>query len=451
MSNLLDALYSNAWAIQEGKLRDIETMLLRHAEGVSLPEERVDEIVRQGDQSAFEGLSGFEKASGGMYVRKGNVAYVPLHGTIVNRAGIMDRMSGATSPQTIQEKLRSAGADEEVDRIVLNIDSPGGTVAGTMQTANTVAEIAQEKEVIAVGENTIASAAYWIGAHATKLVVGEGAQVGSIGVIAVHRDYTERLEEEGIESTIVRVQGDKALGHPEEALSDEAKEQWSERLNGYYDLFVKAVAGSMDISETTLREDIGSRSYMGREAVGLGLADQIGSLARALQSSTFSQPKDNHTAMSEESQSRIEELEAKLESERERAEQAEEDAAEALELAEEQAEAMAQQEAESLRTDAEDLVDNEIIGNGKAKQSQRERLLSDCQDGSGEYSADRINVVRGVYEGISAGSAVPVDGTGLEDGTERSGEETREAEEDYDIRSDLESNLPPKYRGEIAG
>lgn len=449
MSNLLDALYSKAWAIQEGKLRDIETMLLRHAQGASLPEERINEITEGKDGAAFEGLSGFDRAPSGAYVRKDGVAYVPLHGTIVNRAGMMDRMSGATSPQSVQEKLRSAAADEDVDRIVLNIDSPGGTVAGTMQTANTVAEVAGEKEVVAVGENTIASAAYWIGTHATKLVVGEGAQVGSIGVIAVHRDYTERLEEEGIESTIVRIQGDKALGHPEEPLSDEAREQWEERLSGYYDLFVEAVAGSMNVSETTLRQDIGSRSYMGREAVGLGLADEVGSLAMALQQSVFSNPNDNEPTMSIDEQSRIEELEAKLEAQRERAEQAEEEAEEALSLAEEQAEQVAQQQSAALQSEAEALVDDEIIGKGKAKPSQRESLLSDCQDDSGAFAAGRIQVVRNVYRGVSEGAAVPVDGTGLSDETERSGEEAREAEEEYDLRSDLESNLPPKYRGEI--
>jgi len=455
MSNLVDALYSNAWAITDSKLRDIEAMLLRHAQGVTLPQGEIERIAAANDEAAFEGLSDFDRVSGGMYLRKDGVAYVPLHGTIVNRAGFIERASGAVSPQTVQEQLRSAAADEEVGRIVLSIDSPGGTVAGTMPTANAVAEVAGEKEVVAVAENTVASAAYWIGSHATRLVVGKGAQVGSIGVIAVHRDYTGHLEEEGIESTIVRIQGDKALGHPEEPLSDEAREQWEERLSGYYDLFVEAVAGSRGIDENTLREDIGSRSYLGREAVELGLADEIGSLAAVLQSYS-TEPKDNQFAMSTETedgaterQDRIAQLEARLDAAEQRADQAEQEAEEALQLAERQSEQLAAQQASALRQEATSLVDDEIIGRGKAKKSQRAQLLEDCKAG-GSFDADRIQIVRNMYAGLAEGCAVPINGTGLSDDANRSDEDPAPTgTEEYDIRADLETNLPPRYRGEI--
>jgi len=458
MSNLLDALYSNAWAITDGKIRDIEAMLQRHSAGVSLPDHKIQEIVDQNDTASFEGLSDFDQITSGGYLRKGDTAYVPIHGTIVSRAGFIAKASGAVSPQAVQERLRSAAADEEVERIVLDIDSPGGTVAGTIPTANTVARVAEDKEVVAVGENMIASAAYWIGSHADRLIVGEGAQVGSIGVIAVHRDHTGKLEEEGIESTIVRVQGDKALGHPEEAFSDEAREVWEERLKGYYDLFTEAVARSMGIPEDDLRSEIGSRSYMGRDAVEAGLADQIGSLAAVLRSSNTYEPKDNQFTMSdanEESaeksvQDRIEALEARLEAEEQRAEQAEAQAEKAAQLAEQQSEALAEQRRDSVRQEATSLVDDEIIGKGKAKQSQRDSLLAECTDEGGNYDSSRISLVRTMYQGIAEGSAVPVNGAGISDEANRSDEDAASDVEDYDIRQDLVSNLPSRHRQTVA-
>jgi len=459
MSNLLDALYSNAWAITDGKLRDIEAMVQRHAAGDSLPESKVEQIVAENERAEVDGLMAFDRVESGMYMRKGETAYVPLHGTIVSRAGFMARASGATSPQSFQKRLRAAAGDEDVSRIVLDIDSPGGTVAGTIPAANTVAEVAQGVEVVAVAENMVASAAYWIGSHADRLIVGEGAQVGSIGVIAVHRDHTGKLKEEGIESTIVRVQGDKALGHPEEEFSEEAREVWEERLTGYYNLFAKAVAGSMNIPETDLRDEIGSRSYMGRDAVEAGLADQIGSLAAVLQSSDNQEPKtqiamsDSEDSSGEETvDERIEALRSDLEAANKRAEQAEAQAEKATQLAEEQSEALASERKASLREEATSLVDDEIIGKGKAKSSQRDSLLSECADENGNYTSSRIGLVRTMYQGIAEGSAVPVNGAGIEGGTGRSEEKDgagASKESGYDIREDLMSNLPARHRDKV--
>jgi len=467
MSNLLDALYSNAWSITDGKLRDIEAMLQRHALGESLPESKAQKIAQANATDVFEGLSSFETDESGRYLRSGGTAYVPIHGTIVSRAGLIARASGAVSPQTVQENIRRAAQDESVDRIVLDVDSPGGTINGTMPTANTVKQVASsDKRVVAVAENTMASAAYWISVMADEVVVGKSAMVGSVGVMAIHRDKTEKLEEEGIESTVIRVQGDKALGHPEEEFSEEAREMWEDRLQGYYDLFVKAVAGSMNVSENELREEIGSRAYMGRDAVEAGLADRTGTLASVIQSSIF-EPTDTQTTMPQSNdesaeegeksdgqdiEARLSELEEQLAAEQERAdeaeeraEKAEEKARRATEVAENLSEEVASQKRESLKEKATDLVDNEIIGRGKAHASQRESLLQQCKEGT-EFDADRIELVRNMYAGLAEGSAVPVENTDRDKGSER--EEPGSPESD-EIRDDLVSNLPSRYNGSI--
>ena len=181
MTNLLDALYSSAWAITESKLREIEAVLIRHAEGGSLPDAEIENIVQDREQAALPGLTDFERSENQMYLKRGETAYIPMHGTIVSRAGFIDRASGAVSPQSVQEKLRAASRDPQIDRIVLSIDSPGGTVNGTMPTAETVERVAREKEVIAVAENTMASAAYWIGSHASRVVTTHDTTLWVIG------------------------------------------------------------------------------------------------------------------------------------------------------------------------------------------------------------------------------------------------------------------------------
>ena len=436
-------------------MREIEAVLIRHAEGGSLPEAEIGSIVRDREEASLPGLADFERSEDRMYLRRGETAYVPMHGTIVSRAGLIDRASGAVSPQSVQEKLRAASRDPQIGRIVLSVDSPGGTVNGTMATAETVQRVANEKEVVAVAENTMASAAYWIGSHASRVVVGESAEVGSIGVIAVHRDYTGKLEEEGVESTVLRFQEDKALGHPEEEFSDGARGQWEQRLSGYYDLFAEAVAGSRNIPETTVRQDIKSRSYLGREAVDIGLADAVGSLDAVLRQSP-STSKDNQFAMSNPNQQgqsegpggpAIEELRAQLEQERERADVAEAERQEALELAEKQSEALAAQREQRLKQEATSLIEDEIIASGKALPSQRDSLIEQCQSG-GSFDRDRVDMVRTMYAGIAEGAAVPVSGSGASDGdTGRDLDES--ANEDPDLRESLVDNVPSRYRGEI--
>jgi ClpP class serine protease len=84
--------------------------------------------------------------------------------------------------------LAQAAANPDVAAIVLDVNSPGGTYAGTPETANAV-RAAAAKPVIAVVDTLCASAAYFIASQAGEVVVTPSGEVGSIGVLAVHRTF----------------------------------------------------------------------------------------------------------------------------------------------------------------------------------------------------------------------------------------------------------------------
>src|SRR5262249_19534382 len=115
----------------------------------------------------------------------GALAVLPIHGVIMPRANMLNAMSGGTSFDALTVALRAAVADNGINTIILDIDSPGGSVAGATEFAHELRKARTIKRVIAQSEHTMASAAYWIGANATKIVASPSSFVGSIGVYTI--------------------------------------------------------------------------------------------------------------------------------------------------------------------------------------------------------------------------------------------------------------------------
>lgn len=446
MTNLLTSFYSEPWAITEAKHAEIESVLHRWSND-ALPQspEEIERAIADSSHVSPEsvtGLSDFDRVTSGQFLRRGGTAYIPLHGSIISRAGMVQKMSGATSPQAFEAKVRAAAGDEDIDRIILDIDSPGGTVAGTAAAAGAVREAASSKEVIAVGENMIASAAYWIASGADRIIVNETARIGSIGVIIAHTDMTAKLEEQGYSRTIVRQQGDKALGRSDEPLTDDALAALEGIVSDSYESFVKAVAASRGMSEDVIANEIGSRTYSGADAVQNGLADEIGSLAAILSDNpeTTTSSMDN----AEEMQAEIDRLRGEVEASREEAQKAQKQTEEALELARQQGEALAQHQTAQVEDKAREVVSG-IIGAGKATPAQKEELLSKCKV-DGTFDADAIAFVDSMYASIPKNAAVPIGGSD-NGGAGRDNDGTDATSRSIDKQ--LASGVPDRYRDHL--
>ena len=207
-----------------------------------------------------------------------SVAVIPLIGPVTNRTSWygpgLDRFEAA---------LAQALANPDVGAIVLDVDSPGGTYAGTPEAANAVRLAAAAKPVTAVVDSLAASAAYWIASQAGQIVVTPSADVGSIGVLAVHHDFSAALEADGIKTTIVRSTPYKAEGNPFEPLSAEALGAWQADVDRAHGEFIRTVAEGRKVSQQRVREDFGQGRTVGAQrAVQLGMADRIGTLAEVI-------------------------------------------------------------------------------------------------------------------------------------------------------------------------
>lgn len=208
------------------------------------------------------------------------VAIVPVHGVVEQHESIWSMLGLGASTETIGNRLDAAMADKSVKAIVLDVDSPGGTVPGVQELADKIYAASYEKPIVAVANSLMASAAYWIGSAAGKVFAAPGADVGSIGVYSVHMDWSEALANEGIKVTVTKAGKYKAEGNPYEPLSEEAADYEQQQVNAIYSEFVGAVARGRGVSAAKVREDFGQgRTMLATQAASVGLVNGVESLS----------------------------------------------------------------------------------------------------------------------------------------------------------------------------
>lgn len=209
----------------------------------------------------------------------GNVAVLPLRGMITPRATLLGRIFGHASLDVFTDSLNQAAADSGISAIVLDVASPGGLTDGVTEAATRVAEVARIKPVVAVANSLAASAAYWIAAAASELVVSPSAEIGSIGVMMMHQDWSKALETEGVKVSLVKAGRFKGEVNSFSPLSDEARAVMQVRVDGLYAMFVRDVAAGRKVTQTAVREGFGEGRTVGAaQAVKLGMADRVATL-----------------------------------------------------------------------------------------------------------------------------------------------------------------------------
>lgn len=206
------------------------------------------------------------------------VAVIDIAGMLVMEAWYLDE----TAYGEIQYEVAFAREDPDVDAILLRIASPGGETDGAFETAAMIADTAKSKPVYAVADPYAYSAAYLLASPA-KLIYAQSISggVGSIGVYALHLDYSGYLAQAGIKPTFVTAGKGKTEGNPFEPLSKEAFANWQAQVNRLYGEFVAAVASGRKLSESAIIK-LGAALFEGsKAALGSGLADRVGSAETA--------------------------------------------------------------------------------------------------------------------------------------------------------------------------
>jgi len=214
-------------------------------------------------------------------LQQGDIAVIPIHGTLVRRALGLEAASGLASYQEIGAQIDRAVADPAVAGIVLEIDSPGGEAGGVFELAERIRAATHDKPVWAVANDQAFSAAYALAAAADEVFVTRTGGVGSIGVIAMHADQSRKDEQDGYRFTAIYAGSHKNDFSPHAPLSDDARAALQAEVDRLYGIFTESVATHRGLTVEAVR-DTQARLYFGGDAVAAGLADRIGTLADAV-------------------------------------------------------------------------------------------------------------------------------------------------------------------------
>ena len=220
-----------------------------------------------------------------------NVAIIKIVGVMLKNPSFIDRLFGATSTTEIKEAVISATKDQAIDTIILQINSPGGQVAGIMELSDSIAKAKESNNVIAVCDGSCASAAYWVASQANKIYVsGMHDMVGSIGVRMEIIDSSAAYEKAGLKVISITTGKFKAAGVSGLEVTEEQIAEFQKVTDILFDDFVLAVATGRHANIDEVLTVADGRMFMAKDAADKGLIDGIKVISQVINESVLSEP-----------------------------------------------------------------------------------------------------------------------------------------------------------------
>ena len=209
----------------------------------------------------------------------GSYGIIPVVGVIGKGLSPIDKMTGATDLNDISDDIDDYEDDEEVKVIIFHIDSPGGVVGGVEEIARKIAN--SKKPTIAYTDGMMASAAYWLGSSADRVIASPSSSVGSIGVYMNLVDVSQAYADMGVKPVVIKSSATpyKAAGIEGTSLSTEQIAYFQNEVDDIYNDFVASVKSKRKMASD---EAMKGQSMSGKLAAKMnlvtGLADNLQSI-----------------------------------------------------------------------------------------------------------------------------------------------------------------------------
>lgn len=299
---LLDDLWSDLLAdlAADRNLGAAELQALIDAEGIIRPESALkaglvdrlayrDEVLAELKEKTgrTDGAEAFMQVDLADYARvlpaeSGNpdrqLAIVYAEGAIVDGEGAAGEVGG----ERFARELRALRQDDTVHAIVVRVNSPGGSATASEHIQRELRLAGEVKPVVVSMGSYAASGGYWISAYADKIFAEPTTITGSIGVVGIHFDVKKLANDLGVTFDGVKT-GKYAdiftISRPKTAGELEIFQGMVEWIYGE---FIAKVAEGRGLEPETVRKIAGGRVWSGREALNLGLVDELGGLDAAV-------------------------------------------------------------------------------------------------------------------------------------------------------------------------
>lgn len=216
-------------------------------------------------------IDGEVETDGGCYALTNGVGVVSIVGALGQYGGWW-----FDGHESVQARLMAAIADPRANAIVVEINSPGGIVAGCFDAVRAVRRAAREsgKRLFAFASDAAFSAAYAWACIADEIHLPDSGGVGSIGVLSTMMSWARMNEEMGLDVAVIRSGSQKAAGWPDLPLDPAAIEREQVEVNRLAGIFAAIVSESRPISIEEILSLQGGTVH-GADAVATGLADSV--------------------------------------------------------------------------------------------------------------------------------------------------------------------------------
>jgi HK97 family phage prohead protease len=206
------------------------------------------------------------------------IATISIHGALLKSESPLTRLFNIETYEGITRQLTNALANPDVSGIVLDIESPGGESAGCADLADLIYRSRTLKPIYSCSNDSMFSAAYWLGSSASRVYVSRDGGCGSIGVYCVHLDRSGMDEQFGLRFSYVFAGDRKIDGNQHEPLTHTARDAMQAEVNRVYGQFLTAVSRNRAGIPASRFAATQGQLYFADACLPI-LADRVGSLS----------------------------------------------------------------------------------------------------------------------------------------------------------------------------
>jgi len=181
----------------------------------------------------------------------------------------------------VLEEIQAAKTNTDIKGVLFVVNSPGGSVAPSVELAYAIKELQTVKPVIAYASGVMASGSYYASIWADKIIANPGSMIGSIGVIFQGANVEELMKKIGISTQTIKAGKYKESGTFSREWNEYEKEELESIITDTYDMFITDVARARKLKKENHEEFANAHIFTSRQAKKVGLVDEVGTISIA--------------------------------------------------------------------------------------------------------------------------------------------------------------------------
>jgi protease-4 len=214
----------------------------------------------------------------GLGLMRGSTRSFSLH----PKVGVVPVEGIIRDSREVIRQIEEFAEDNAIKAVIVRIESPGGGVAPSQEIYQAIHELRKKKKVVASLGAIAASGGYLIASATERILANPGTITGSISTVMHFANVEGLMQKVGIRSSVVKSGKYKDIGSPAREMTSDEKALLQDLVDDIYDQFIRTVAENRKIPLEKIREIADGRIFSGRQALALGLVDEMGGLNEAI-------------------------------------------------------------------------------------------------------------------------------------------------------------------------